>query len=245
MAKTEVLSFRHKVASLWKESLLLLINKQFLLVTLKATKETYAMLLKKFWWLMIGYVTLNGISLFLIPNLIYNQLFLISSGMLWSLIFYMTLLIVRPSLYKKNYEYFSRYAFYYLLFCVISLLFFRSNHYFSPFLVLFSFFYLDSNKKPWAIITSLTQAIKMVLYTLPFCLASCLFFFLLTILCCIAVGIAFYRASAINNFGLVVIVVHGLVKSIMPLFLCLMNNLYTKNIHDHYDLYYKELKGTR
>lgn len=245
MAKAEVLSFRHKVASLWKESLLLLVNKQFWLVTLKATKETYSMLLKKFWWLIIGYLMLNGIPLFLKPSLIHNKLFLIASGMFWSFIVYMTLLIVRPSLYKKNYEYFSRYAFYYLLFSAISVVFFRSNHNFSPFLTLLSFFYLDSNKKFWAIITSLNRAIKMVLYTLPFCLVSCLFFFLLTIVCCVAVGTAFYMASAMNNFGLVATVVNNLIRCLMPLFLCLMNNLYSKQVHDHYDLYYTKLKGTR
>jgi hypothetical protein len=60
----------------WKELTLLLIDKKFWLITLKATIEAYKLLFRKFWWLIVLFI----ISSVLVRNSTLFILFLSGEG---------------------------------------------------------------------------------------------------------------------------------------------------------------------
>lgn len=89
----------------WKESLLIFKPsnfKLFLMVTVKSILETYKLLLCYFWWLVLLYVFFSVLvyAFFFSDSQILAFLFLA--------IMFVTFLIVRPSVERKGYSYFSK-----------------------------------------------------------------------------------------------------------------------------------------
>ena len=109
MVKNWVSTSCKEVLSSWKESLLLLRDKRFWLVTLKASIETYSMLIKKFWWLLLiciiydVYIRSAHIPPLLNLRIPYGGYVAeIIWFLLWSLVGFITFLIVRSSLQRKS-----------------------------------------------------------------------------------------------------------------------------------------------
>lgn len=125
----------------WKESLLIFkpsYFKLFFLVTVKSTWETYKLLFRYFWWLLlsivlldfikrmveISYVTSKATEVLLFYYLL-NILFFICE----LIFFYVTILITRSSVEQKKWLYFGRYLFsWYSLFFSLLFLFYFILH---------------------------------------------------------------------------------------------------------------------
>ena len=298
MVRNNIFTSLKEVIHIWRESLRLLINKQFWLVTLKASKESYLLLFRKFWWL-IGICIVVDVLVrtpFIFQADSFEQsapaYFDLFSSMpesvapvvrfsifalwflLWTLIGFILFLIVRPSNYKKDSHYFlSQYRsyFYFVLVTLIGwfardlirLLLFKidgegffiwniffitsplleinlSTLYFSPLLIIYSFFYLDSKKNIVTLIKRFWSALTMIVYTYPFCFIVWFAIFLL--LAYVMVFTEFIIRFTLGLFLPIFIEIpevlaDDVTKLFLPLFLCLINNLYTKQVHDHYDLY--------
>jgi len=260
MIISKVGTFFNELLISWKESLGLLINKRFWLVTLKAVKETYSELFKRFWWLILLSTAcdfLNGAH----GRPIFNNLLYWSGFFLWLLLVYLIFLCVRSSIDKKNYAYYGSYSRSFVWFLLllgsywgygflvsydwlssikVGSLFFVLGAFrdlakiFSPFLAIYTFFYLDSPKRLLYFFKRFWSAFLLVFYTYPFCfvvwllsiLVSYCVLFVTNVLTHASIG--FYASNVLAFF---------FVKLMFPLFVCLIYSLYTKQVHDHYDRY--------
>ena len=243
--------------------------KLFLLVTLKSIIETYKIMLGTFWPIIVGFFALAIISgAWLIqwipvfnaqavpeswsPSLLLLSLLLIVSGLGIAYIVFLIYLIVRPSVYLKDYGYikrYTRYIFWFwaaLIFCSIILnnagifqtilraLFGILSYY-------FAFFYLDTQGGFWSIFSSLKRSIKMVLYTLPIVLSLALFSFLY------AYGVEFLLGSSsadvskmfLEKYYMMALYLVVSVLILTPIEACFMNNLYIKYLHENFELYFE------
>lgn len=279
MTNTSI-SFLLGIVKTWKESLKLLIDKRFWLVTFKATKETYRTLFRKFWWLIIFSITslilVRNSSVFIQYSLdqsisvaLKNQMMALIGlcyFFLWSLLEFIAFLIVRPSLFKKENSYFLHYWSSYVWFLLVSLsihviekisfvhkdwnmFWLLSNYivkyilflqnlslialYMSPFLCIYTFFYLDSKKTMTEFFYCIKRTFKMFINTYPFLLIIWYTFFIITFLLFTLI----IRLMGESSFLYLHIIRDDCIVLFLPFFFCLINNLYTKQVHDHYDLY--------
>jgi hypothetical protein len=94
----------------WKDSLSLFKPKNFklfALVTLKTIGQTYRLLLKYFWWIALLYVAVHFIN---ISATVFGiSLQALATAFLLFIWFFVSCLIVRPSISQKNYAYFHAY----------------------------------------------------------------------------------------------------------------------------------------
>jgi len=102
----------------------------------------------------------------------------------------------------------------------------------SPFIILFNLFYLDSDKSLRAIVFSFVRSLKMILYNYPACLIIWAIFLLLwylfwSILWCLSINFALI-------FELITFVL------LAPIPICIFSNLYIKQVHEHFDLYFEK-----
>lgn len=104
--------------------------KLFYLVTLKTIVYTYAIILKKFWWLIGLCCLADGlfgvlISRYGVPSPVDEPLFLIGlvisigAALFWCLFYGISFLACRPSLARKDYRYFMSYWRHFLLFLFV------------------------------------------------------------------------------------------------------------------------------
>lgn len=235
----------------WQESLKILMNKQFWLVTLKAAKETYTFLVTKLWWLMLLFAAFGWLMPFaynlthalflgsyeedlLIPWVLIKEIILI---VLWLTLVFSLFLIVRPSLNKKDLHYFlsKKKWFLYFIISIFALIIgililsfypatvsvvqssFLFLLFFSPFLILWVLFFLDSQPRLFNLGRCLVRSCKLIIYSLPFFLVVGL---ILNIMMLLVFKIPAYAVSVL-----------------LPFFFCIINNFYIKAVHDHYDLF--------
>lgn len=224
----------------WKESFSIFVPKNlklFLLVTLNAIIDTFTTLLKYWWflyaillflftpmlnWVMVPIVnTMGGVTLF-------YGIFTFKIAFIPILIFFLTCLAARPSTWLKNYAYFGRYLlrFWYVPFLI--LFFLMGGLHKIPLMallfLLYILFLIDSDGAIMSIGWSLIRAIKMLIYNLP------LFIIIEVLMQGFTIGISFL------HLGLLIYTI--LLLIILPLFVCLVTNIYVKKLHDQSELYF-------
>ncbi len=207
-----------KLIQAWKDSLKTLLPKNlklFSLVTLKAIVECYKVLLRYWWWfiLLLGAVTIFKVWLWY--GVINRSSFVLTYGakkflgvsiLVWpdmalavlsQLFIFIVCLATRPSVTKKDVNYFTSYLPY---FCYVFILllpmglpfFFRHclllklfnslavfyAYWFiillwltatSPVFIFFLLFLLDSDKRPKQFVLSFYRSFKMIIYNYPLC----------------------------------------------------------------------------
>jgi hypothetical protein len=273
----------------WKELTLLLIDKKFWLITLKATIEAYKLLFRKFWWLIVLFiissVLVRNSTLFIyyvitppLSEAFRNQILGVIGifyFILWSLLTFVTFLIIRPSLFKKEGPYFLQYSPYYIWFIIVTIfilivenvsfvhrswstswsisnyfvkyVLFLQNYsmsllYLSPLLCIYTFFYLDTKWNIISFVKRIWAAFLLFVYTCPFCIIAWVGIVLLVVYTQIVMR-GFMSMSLeplsvyIPTSGFSEVLADDISKLFLPFFFCLINNLYTKHVHDHYDLY--------
>jgi len=202
----------------WQDSLKILLPKNlklFSLVTLKAIVECYKVLLRYWWWLIVLFGAIIIFKEWLWYGVINRSLFVLTYfskkflgvhiiswldmalNILSQLFIFIVCLATRPSVTKKDVNYFKSYLPY---FCYVLILllpmgltfFFRhwllsklfnslvvfDVYWFitlfwltaaSPVYIFFLLFFLDSNKRPKQFFLSFYRSFKMVIYNYPLC----------------------------------------------------------------------------
>jgi len=258
----------------WKESLSIFKPanfKLFVLITIKSVWETYKILFKYFWWLIILLVTVQFYKTAL------GMLILFGVPLL---LVYLILLIARPSVGLKNWAYFGNYILYIIPFLImVAILFsYYEGVYFnrpsgltpfvslsqiitfvfpvqfqsilqrdyrlnfltffmflqvllSPFIILFNLFYLDSDKSFRSIIFSFIRSLKMVLYNYPAFLIMWTVFLSLWYLL-MSILFKYFTYNVVFTIQLITFVF------LVPLLICIFTNLYIKQVHEYFDLYF-------
>lgn len=247
-------------------------GKLFLLVTLKAIIHTYRVLIKKFWWLIILCIIVDTSLVLWANKLPHYRWFnvkisaMVAGWYLSNSLFFIEILITRPSLAKKDANYFfsfsnGRYFFYFLLFMFIaqaSVFFLRNEKtahefivpsllFFLPFIpsILFAgffiitiFFALDTHPTFYCQVSSLYRALKMILFNYPFFLILAILSF--SVFFGIQKLIYFVLGHVISNYeiGILGLVSYESAQLLMPIFICIANNFYIKEIHEQFKRYY-------
>lgn len=224
----------------WKESFALFVPKNlklFLLVTLKSIIDTYTILLKYWWFLYVGlffmYTPLFKKLVDMWINVVGGRTisFKIIAGeiiLFHILILLVTFLAARPSTWLKNYAYFLRYlaSFWYLIIFVF--LFYMVGINKIPMMLLLFMLYIlflfDSDGSIINIGWSFVRAIKMLIYNLP------LFVIIEILLQGFSRGFLFLQLDFLLYMILMVIM--------LPIFVCLITNIYVKKLHDQSELYF-------
>ena len=118
-----------------------------------------------------------------------------------------------------------------------------STLYFSPLLILYTFFYLDCTKTILCFLQRFWSAIVMIFYTYPFCFIVYIIITLSVLLMLSILNSIFFviHGGVFASYPLicnaVCVIADDSSKLLLPFFICLFNNLYTKQVHDHYDRY--------
>ncbi|TET06551.1 hypothetical protein E3J79_01805 [Candidatus Dependentiae bacterium] len=260
----------------WKESLLIFKPtnfKLFFLVTVKSIWETYKILFRYFWWLILVLLTVP------FHRTALGLLIMYMGPLLFT---YIVVLIVRSSVSLKNWGYFGKYilSYYIIPFLVIVLAFFsyysrilfnrpsgltpfisfsqiitfvfsvpiqyilsdlsRFNQVelsiffqllISPFVVLFTLFYLDSDKGFRSIMLSLIRSIKMIIFNYPayFIMYSVIFLFLNLFWNILFKYLFVELAWNICFYSTIFLI---------PIPICIFTNLYIKQVHEQFSLYF-------
>lgn len=238
------------VLSAWKDAVSLLEPKQlklFALVTLKSLIDLYVVWGTYWWWLALFYALCAG------PE---NSCPLagswLGSAVSWKLhylglVTFTLVLMGRPSVGKKNYAYCAhyfplRYSLYLLAaFAVYGVMLYASEGMFAGLVealllcasMLFYLFFLDSVGGWQAALLSLWHALKMLLYAAPLFLLVIMGMLLFSYL-----GATLYALMGTGTVSAVIIRV--LYTLSVPLGICVIINLYIKQVHEHFVLYFGE-----
>jgi|SRR5579859_3678480 len=200
----------------WHESLLVFSQEQrklLGLVALKTVRDTYLLLVKQ-WW-------------FLIPVLFVPCVYHLHGFVLYTLAavwLSQVVLSIRASINLKNYAYFISYNGDHLLIPIGVLVLLISKVFFlaGPLLPFFIFFYLDIPLSPMNVLISFARSIVFVVFNFPLMIIVYGLFFLgLKTLLFLPFGIWFV-----------------LLMLILPALLSVCGVLYTKKLHEQFDLYY-------
>lgn len=209
----------------WKESCIMLKPKNIkllALVTFKASKQAYSILLNSFWWLFLLIIVIQASCYY--PECIFKGDWSYYIVQILKLLLYAIMCAVaRPSLALKNSAYLSIYIFRCLITaCLLLLLPAMAQVSFSMLLLFATFFYLDSYGSWQDLLLSLVRSIVMFMYNLPMCIFS--------------MGVAFLWYKGL-------LLVFGVSSSyfcplVMPLALAWVKNIYVKRLHDQFNIYY-------
>lgn len=247
-----------ELLGIWRETFFYLFSKKMWLVSFKTALQTYRILFSSFWWLIVICCS--------IQILFCNPLFLNLTSQLWPLLCwtflsFINFLLVRSSLHKKDYNYFSSYAkknylFFLIIDCILLTcfvflwLYYKAGSYLAflfdlfiivPLFCIYTFFYLDT----MAIILKIKRvksALLVLLYTAPYTatimvgmILTGTFIWLLKIVIMLILNKLAVVQWIIQITQLSFII--GAIILCVPLFLSFIYTLYTKQVHDHYDLY--------
>ena len=190
----QIVTFLHKLANSWISDFQLVIPKNlklFLLVTLNAVKQTYAILVRKWWWLYGGLIAMNLVGIINIIVTYDSPYLYVPSNILMILQFivlilqfiplFILFLTVRPSVSIKNYSYYGGYYKHYFFSYAILMglvfaqfipflrgsLLISKTFILSPFVSFFMFFYLDSDGSIREVFLSIYRAFKMLFFHVP------------------------------------------------------------------------------
>ena len=190
-----------------------------------------------------------------------------SGWYLSSSLFFVEILTIRPSIAKKDYTYFlniwasRRFFWYFLLFMTcaqISIFFLRNEKIahefivpslffliplipsilFSGFLIITIFFALDTHPSLYAQMSSVYRSLKMIVFNYPFFLILAILSF--SIFFGVQKLIHFVLEHSINKYeiGILGLLSYESAQLLMPIFICIANNFYIKEIHEQFKRYY-------
>ncbi len=245
-----------ELLGIWKETFFYLFNKKLWLVSLKTALGTYQVLFYQFWWLI---ALCLGIQL-----LVWNYLFLNLTSYLWLLSWtFMALIIfllIRASLCKKDYNYFRSFIkANYIFFIIITTGFltcweflwlsYMEGSYWAilllyflvvPLFCIYTFFYLDTISIRLKI-KRMGSALLFLFYTFPYVMIIVLATIILYLISIFMLVLCMYASKYFE----IIWWFYPLMSSLFtladaffaPIFLSFINTIYTKQVHDHYDLY--------
>lgn len=222
------------IAFLWTDN-----GKLALYGLYKAMKETYWVLIAKFWWFILFFVVMGRFAL-LLPELRYFF------ALIWTVV---TILIVRPSMSKKDYSYFAHYLYFVIAAVLLGLLFSIFKSFLRPFLLgLFSlskgiyspiylsiaFFMSESNNLFSSVVKNIMQGLKMILYNYPlFLIIHSLLF----------IGWKFIFVPCLVYASKPLTIIFGPLYFyyvrifLLPIYVCIVNTLYIQRRAAQPDLY--------
>ncbi len=222
----------------WKSSMALFKPKNFklfMLVTLKATIDTY-----RVWFTYWGWIFALCVLVFWVDGAIAQSILVsdLAFGIGLPLLFFTLCLSVRPSVYLKNFGYFTQYLKHLFHFSIWAILFMATNYAVGFEFSLLSFFFifsvlflLDSDGSIKASLYSLFRGLKMVWFNIPFCVITIVVFKMFTFVLLFIVNLVFSNQLMTDE-----IVMLG-VMAILPLPISFITNFYTKKVHDQFGLY--------
>jgi len=240
----------------WADSLSLLKPKNlklFLLVTVKSIIDAYKVLLK-YWWCLFAIIVLLYGAIFLQVDIV-TCLWAdkMATYFFYDILVFATLVAVRPSLEQKNWAYFRRYIIYVVpviliyfvplvLLTLILLplgLLIPVTVVMSPVYIFSTLFLLDSPGKLKDFLRSFLRALKMVIYNFPllivvgviFELPKYIFNYHVNISPLLIAGVTIMQISAIFNILSILLT---------PIAICFYTNMYIKQLHGQFDLYFKQ-----
>lgn len=211
--------------------------KLFMLVTLKSILDLYTLFISRFLVLFLPVVLGLFALALVIPEvsilyvIIYSGLFIFST--------YVTLLLIRPSIARKNISYIIEYVPYSIWLIVLYILGLFLNNFlatgtccifgimgmalYSICAIFTLLFILDSDKKCISAGRSFVRALQMMVYNVPLLIAA-------IILCSVIIRflVCPYKLVIISG------------PLIVPIMLCLVTNIYIKKLHDQFVVYFPE-----
>jgi hypothetical protein len=230
----------------WIDSLTLLKPKNFqlfVMVTLKSIIETYKLMFKYFWWLILLF------EICYIPLFLSIRSVTLSFWLLQLLVFAVCA-ITRPSVMKKDCAY-LRSQLYSFIYFAIFLLCLPATWWptaFSAWTIFLILFFLDSEKGPKNFLLSMWYALKMILFNFPlmiciyaimWCLNAVIFGTIEKLLIEIVKlgGMSWWALGLLHYAGLLQSTIAVL---LLPIGVCTYANIYIKKLHDQFDLYFKK-----
>lgn len=149
----------------WRDSLSLFLPKNaklFFLVTLKTIIESYKIILRDLWWL---FALSFGLELIYSRYFPQNIIFCLAALLSWFITIFIMYLIIRPSMKRKEWEYYNDYWRYFFCFICFSVL---------AYIIPYGLLYFGSKIAIW------TQKVHMLFYLIlvPFLLIPLLLSFL-------------------------------------------------------------------
>lgn len=249
-------TFLRKLIHSWINDFQILLPKNlklFLLVTLNAVKQVYALLLRKWWWLY-GALAIGNIFITLhMPtraSIVFIPLALLIFVQFIPL--FILFLTVRPSVSLKSYHYYMGYYKYYILsygslICLMMAIFLAyplrypllmiNTFILSPFVIFFMFFYLDSDGSIIELLSSVYRAAVILIFHYPFILISYSIMYVLFSKSELLFRMLFFRilddAWMAEKLGFLTAV-----YLLVPFIFCFYNTFYIKKVHEQFNLYF-------
>lgn len=233
----------------WIDSLQLLKPKNFQLfamVTLKSIIESYKILLRYVWYLLLAAIASIFIPYF-IPSLTPTTLvakvtdfdLLWFSYLLYTIWFLAVCFSTRPSIEKKDGAYFHHiFRHTWMCFVVLAALFWPSAR--SAWTIFTVLFVADSRGGIKQFFYSICNALKMVIYNYPLLCVFGLIFYLPSWLLRIAMLHYAYEFSLPIDVYLLPLCTNVIAMLLAPIIICTYTNIYIKKLHDQFDLYFKQ-----
>jgi hypothetical protein len=194
------------------------------MVTIKSIIEAYKIMFRYWWWL----IGLMVIWYFISPKLCIVHGVDIASRWSYQLLFFATCLATRPSIMRKDWEYFRSQIIYfgyiaaYLLIAPVWLW-----PVLSPLSIFFILFFLDSAHGPRNFFLSMWYSLKMIIFNYPLLVVMIICFNVPVII----INKVFFPTSMTLNM---------LAALLLPIGVCTYANIYIKKLHDQFDLYFKQ-----
>lgn len=254
-----------QLLSAWKQSLLLFEPKNFklfVLVTFKTMWEGVKILLSWWWIFVLLHYALLKFFPYSIVSEVKNKSLLIRYLNHFIVIISILLfcLAVRPSIKKKNLYYLKDYLLPLIIIIIAYDLFYLIMSYmgkfamligdiFFPAMLFFSFFLFDQKNIIKGTFYSFISAVKMVIYNLPLVLILSFIGALLRVLVKFLksslftqIKIIMGNASVVDSWQFWAVVCFFILLNYFLRYfvVCIYNNIYIKNIHQHPELYIKQ-----
>ncbi|MCK4650587.1 hypothetical protein KAT08_00245 [Candidatus Babeliales bacterium] len=231
----------------WLDSLEVFKKKNlylFFLVSLNTLKRSIFILVKKFWWLFLFFLFFNlYVSFFKSEFLIIIHQFLFS--VIICFFYFISFLVVRPTIEKKDFDYFGKYFPKFFSFLFIILFILRIP--IIPIFWMYSLFYLDSKGGIEQSFFSLRKAFQVVFYYFPAFLIFGFGEMLLNYLLCFFNRFnAFITAYFLWNSKFLIFTLNQFIFLIVffakLFFVCVLSLYYTREKHKDFNFFFSEEK---
>lgn len=230
----------------WRKSFSLIFTSNallFLLVTLKTIKRVYRIFLTQLWPFILLYGIICGVSGYKLASL--SLLWSSFSYLNFLFLFFLLILIIRPSVLPKGYSYYRSYALQGALFILIIFLIHQVWipifwWILNPVFVFFMLFWFDTGKilPP---LKGITKSLFLLVCALPLCLLYQIIFSIIS---------SFFYQSFLAFVGSpifvnlhVLMMLYGVIFNIgilllIPIPLSFWVNIYVKMVYDEYQSYF-------
>lgn len=240
----------------WMDSLHLLEPKNlqpFVMTTLKSILETYKLMFKNFWWLIV-----LQLLCFVPPSLSISSLFI--AIVLQQILFCLTCIIARPSIVKKDLVYFRShlYSFVYIILLLLVSSAVESVFTstigkllpFSAWTIFFILFFLDSEQNVRNFFLSAWRALKMIIFNFPLilcvhlvlCIFTAIIFSMVNLTSMGTVAFVWSIGASMQSLFSVGLMYAIIMILLLPIGICTYAHIYTKKLHDQFALYTEQLE---